>query len=789
MKDHIFLTWKKSRICRIILILECLIILALLPGCFRTGEKTAVYEGEGTGEIALQNLSFGPGVYEVTVDYRAAEGTSSVISVAEQEYGRRRLYVNDIPLPGELGGRQFRFWITSSSDTVSITTVPGEGSGLDVTGIWVQKTAAGGRIGLLTAAAVFLLADGLYLYGAFLAGRPDGRKKALTAIGLVTVIMVVSVPLMTDYLINGMDLIFHLIRIEGVKEGLAGGQFPVRIQPNWLNGHGYAASVFYGDTFLVIPALLRMVGFSIQTAYKLFLLIVNAATALIAYTCLKRCFRDEYLGLLGSMLYTWSPYRIYDLYGRAALGETLALCFLPVLFYGFYRIFTEDIHDKEYRRLWILPAAGFTCLIQSHTLSCEMMGAMVVLLCVILWKRVLRRQTFVVLCKAVGATVLLNAWFLAPFLSYLLQGGFKISQAGGESVQYRGIYPAHFLFTFFRNGSSSHTNEMGMQQTESLGVGFAITLCVLLYLWQLFTGRCKTVEERGDKGFREESLDKEDGKIVFYAKISAVLGGVFLVLSTNSFPWDWLQKQNRVFAFLIGSLQFPMRLLTVVLLCFTFVACAAVWQVRRRESAVYAKVVMAVVMGTALVTTQYLTGDTLFTESPLKLYNEENMGTTYVIGGEYLPVETNTAELAYGSYTAGDGVELAVTDGQEVTYGKRNLSSAFQAVNRNGGESYVEVPLLYYEGYRAMDGEGNALDVEMGENGRVRVCLPEGFGGSVKVFFEVPGLWRAAEAVTAVSVLVFLVMGLIRRFLKGPGHHSVVQVPEPGKEAAHVEEI
>ena len=60
--------------------------------------KRQVYEGEGTGEIALQNLSFGPGVYEVTVDYRAAEGTSSVISVAEQEYGRRRLYVNDIPL-------------------------------------------------------------------------------------------------------------------------------------------------------------------------------------------------------------------------------------------------------------------------------------------------------------------------------------------------------------------------------------------------------------------------------------------------------------------------------------------------------------------------------------------------------------------------------------------------------------------------------------------------------------------------------------------------------------------
>ena len=41
---------------------------------------------------------------------------------------------------------------------------------------------------------------------------------------------------MTDYVIGGGDIVFHMMRIEGVKDGLVSGQFPVRIPPEWLFG-------------------------------------------------------------------------------------------------------------------------------------------------------------------------------------------------------------------------------------------------------------------------------------------------------------------------------------------------------------------------------------------------------------------------------------------------------------------------------------------------------------------------------------------------------------------------
>ena len=59
------------------------------------------------------------------------------------------------------------------------------------------------------------------------------QQKRLARIGVLAITFAASIPLMTDYLIQGTDMTFHLYRIEGIAEGLKSGQFPVRIQPNW----------------------------------------------------------------------------------------------------------------------------------------------------------------------------------------------------------------------------------------------------------------------------------------------------------------------------------------------------------------------------------------------------------------------------------------------------------------------------------------------------------------------------------------------------------------------------
>ena len=69
---------------------------------------------------------------------------------------------------------------------------------------------------------------------------------------------------------------------------------------------------------------------------------------------------------------------------------------------------------------------AFTGLVQSHLLTGEQVGAFTILLCLLLIKKVFRKETFCSLAKTVIYSVLLSAWFLVPFGDYMLRGDFMI---------------------------------------------------------------------------------------------------------------------------------------------------------------------------------------------------------------------------------------------------------------------------------------------------------------------------------------------------------------------------
>lgn len=104
---------------------------------------------------------------------------------------------------------------------------------------------------------------------------------------LAAAVVISSLPLGVDYLTKGHDLLFHLSRIDGIKNGILSGQFPIKIYTNWLCGNGYAAGVYYGDMVLYFPALLRIAGFNCMQSYKIFVVLCNIAHALFRFIVLK----------------------------------------------------------------------------------------------------------------------------------------------------------------------------------------------------------------------------------------------------------------------------------------------------------------------------------------------------------------------------------------------------------------------------------------------------------------------------------------------------------------------
>lgn len=119
---------------------------------------------------------------------------------------------------------------------------------------------------------------------------------------------------------------------------------------------------------------------------------------------------------------------------------------------------------------------------------------------------------------------------------------------------------------------------------------------------------------------------------------------------------------------------------------------------------------------------------------------------SYAVGnGEYLPVETQTAELTYG-IEAGEGLTVGQTQ-------RAGLSFAADVENTSSAESQILFPILYYSGYQAKDLAGRGrLETAIGDNGRVAVTIPPGYSGTFQVGFSEPLLWRVAEVISLITL-------------------------------------
>lgn len=698
-------------------------------------EDGSVYVDEtagATGEfLSINNIALKKGVWKVCLEYETDSDMTNFTNVTDGSVSFRALQCGGMSLWRGLETTEYRMWLKEDTEALKLFVNYGGMGSLRIKGCSFVRTNELERVHL--AELLFGIAVVNILLYVWVYNKKNGisSKRKRIVFGLVCTVLASSLPLMTDYMLPGGDTVFHLLRIEGVRDGILSGQFPVRIDPEWLWGHGYACSVFYGDLLLYFPALLRIIGFHVMGSYKIWIWGLNIATAGISYSCFKKICKDEYAGVICSFLYTVSVYRMYKLYCVGAMGEAIATLFLPLILLGFYRIFFEDIHEKSYHTAWIPLTVGFAGLIQSHLLSTEIAGGFSVLLCILLWKKVFRKETFFVLLKAVILTILLSAWYLVPFADYMITGNFVIQNVSARRIQSRGLYPAHLLFTYFGGGGNVLFEDTGMQSTDAVGVGFVLICALLLFI------------------ILRNQIKKMDNRLYQAGKISAGLAILAMFMSLNFFPWDRLQSLNRIFATLISSLQIPNRILTIatILLVFLGGICSVTLKQISRKYFIY---FTSAVAGMMLLTNIYFINDVLYTKNIMRIYNTESMGNGYISGREYLPYGMDEKGLYYNEPVGSEGI---VIEGYE----KKAAHMLINCQNIYAGEGYMDLPLISYKGYAAWNSDtGEKLELKTGENYALRVLLPEEFIGTVEIDFIGLWYWRAAEIISLITLIYFL---------------------------------
>lgn len=735
----------------LLLLLFCAVKIAMPCGEW-------VYETEGghfftedtpAGEaVVWEGISLAPGVYRIELEYETDTDLAALCNVADGTVFHKGLLSNGEHMYAGLHRTGFDIWLYESTQDLKVVVSYGGKGNLATGNLRVAETK---QLWTMLFAAVFFLGMSVcaveifYYYDGYFQVAPEKKR---IFFWLAVISFVASLPYLCGYTITGPDLTYHLQRIEGVKDGLLGGQFPVRLEPRWMYDHGYANGIFYCNTFLYFPALLRLLGFPVSASYNIYCIALNIAAAWISYYCFGRMLGDKNAGVICSALYTLSIFRIYKLVVATAVGEGTAVTFIPLVLYGLYRIFTEEPEGEGYRTSWIPLMLGLSGLIQSHVLTCEITGAAVVLFCIIFIRKIFHVKVFLALLKGAVSTVGVCLWFLVPFLDYYLTQDVHIRHVSARTIQDRGLYPAHLPFHFWRAGDNIPNGENGIQYSHPVGVGLVLcaALGVFLILW--FSGKLRKSEKRG----------------LAFVKAAAVIGTLMLYMSLNLFPWDRIQSLNSVTAALVSSLQFPNRFLGWGTVCLVLVFGFCVRFFKENRSQVFHWIMVGGAVMGITTSSMYLLDFVNSGQEYFELYNEEGMGFGYISGAEYLIEGTEGDKLTFAGPAPGGGVEIQGFD-------KSYLRAKLYCINGQEGESYVDLPMLLYKGYVAVRGDtGQKMALCPGENHVIRILIPGGFAGEITVDFASPVYWRISEWITVFTVgaIALWRSGIGRRLVKNP---------------------
>ena len=567
-------------------------------------------------------------------------------------------------------------------------------------------------------------------------------KESLARTGVLIGTMLVScIPLFFDKLIIGHDTIIQLLRLEGIKDGYLAGQLPVKVEPTFCGGYGYAFSIFYGSLFYNIPALFRLMGFSIQFSYKIYVALINIATVLISYYSFFVMLKNKKNAVIASVLYSLSVYRFYDLYQRGAVGEYTAMTFLPLIAVGLWKIYTSS-DDKNLRKMWVMPVIGFWGVIQSHVLSTEIYGAFTLLLCLIMFKKTFKKDRFIVLLKIVLISAVLNANYLLPFLECFMLDNLYIKHDSYVEVLIG--MPITHIFKFYTGKSSSSYYIVD----GGLGCTSIIVIIMLVYAGV-------------KKYFSEDSRRK--------LWITGIISLVSVILASSIIPWmkmtnfldagtsnETVSKLMHAVSRVFKTVQFPVRYVTVGAFVFIMFTCIVIF-CKKNDKVL--KAATGLIFAITVVQFVWLSAvmmkngnlDTRYAISPTDKDFTFNLG-----GFEYMPLRDDDG-IPYMNMLM-ENEECQTTNAEISNYSKYLTNINVHIKTGAASTGMVEFPLLYYRGYKAVDvNTGEELLVyNSTSSARLSVIVPADYDSDVKVYYAGKTTWHIAEVVSAMMMLFII---------------------------------
>ncbi len=552
------------------------------------------------------------------------------------------------------------------------------------------------------------------------------RKNRLYFFGTALLItLVFCIPFYQSTVFTGLDLTFHLSRIQGILTSIADHQLPLAVYPDKNFGFGYASPLFYCDLFLIPASVLYSLHLPLVIVYKLYVFVIALLGSLAALKLMCHLSKDDKTAVFCTSLFVFSSYHINDFFIRAALGEAMAFSLLPLVILAMYRFLSEEKDN------WQELCAVFSLLALSHLITFALSCGVFLILILVHADRVLKKQRLLSLGKAMASGFLVCAFFLLPLLQ----------QMGSQTFQYernRMLWGEEIMRTYSNTLLSAFSDYalVGYYDLElhHYFTGLTIVLSPLVYL---------LVRKKDRSRFMSAS----------------VLISMFLILATT----DLLPLWKIPF---LHSLQFTYRF---NILSASLLPAVLAYSLERTDTKIRNLLIPAVsvfiAVNTAVIYHQLIT-------DPAKTHNLADEKTLFT--GEFYENYNNhynIAELASGEYLP--AAHHMDYEAMQSVYELFDTSGTIEA-NRHGShteltvyadaDGFAALPVSWYLGYAAKkvtdDGEISVPAIRDEYTGRIIIPITSG-EGHYEVFYKGTSLQKGSLLLSLLTLFLLLFSPLL----------------------------
>lgn len=516
------------------------------------------------------------------------------------------------------------------------------------------------------------------------------------------------------------DFDFHLGRIEYIAKEFSQKKLeaiPIRIYSAQNNGYGYGTPLFYGEIFLYPFALMVSLGVGLLPMTMLAYFCFYLLNFFIPYFCCKKYF-DEDRSATFALLYSISPYLIVNTLQRGAMGEILASAFMPLVLLIYFKMLSNEKCTLK-QTLWL--ALSLSLILNAHNISALIlvivMAVIFVLACAKERKWEYFKNKFASFAFSAFIFLILNISFILPLLEQVFTYNFRAFSGSGYLVSEQVVNIPIMIVSFVDLFMSVIT---AIEPTVDKGIFYIPSFFISIFL-------------------------------VYYCfkNVKYFLRYKFLILSLItlnilicfSLPWN-------IFSQLLGFIQFPWRLTTLVHLIISIILTDMIFDFNQSDKPVNISICFL-----SVISFLYLAFAVSYDlQVCSKVQPELNNIMHKMCLQDYIGADSNYLF----EETLQDEV-LGYEGNYEVIRKNGITTIHFDNYDYSKAKSF-ELPIIPYKGYEVLINESELLDYEIGPNSQMLVKIKEGIGiEKISIQYKGTIIQKVSFIVSVVSWLFVIV--------------------------------